>query len=1043
MGIIEFSVKRPVSVAMIMLAFAGLGIFCYFQLPVELFPKIEFPMVTVMTTYQGAGPEEVEQLITKEIEDEVSTVEGVKHLRSISQQGISIVMIEFYLETDVDVAAADVRDKVNIVRDTLPKEADDPVVQKLDFNAEPVMQLAVAAPRPLTEIFQMADRRIKDRVSTVPGVASVTIIGGEEREIHVLTDQQRLRANGLNITDVIATINAVNLESPGGQIQQNSREFTIQFKGKFYSLDEIRNAKIITAPEKNLYIRDIAEVKDAYKDIRDKVRASGNACVGMSIQKRSDGNTVKVVRHVKKEIEKLRSVLPADYKITIEDESATWIEGAISNVFETMQIGILLTAVVLFLFLHNFRSMFIVALSMPISVATVFVIMYVSGFTVNMMSMMGLAMTIGVLVDNSILVLENVTRRIDLGEKPADAAIVGTKEISIAVAATTLTNIVVFVPIAFMGGIVGRFFRDMGLTACISTVVSLIVSFMLTPTMAAHFLGSKKSRSRFITVENILEKIIAFVDLRLEKFKNMYANVLAKCLRHRWRTVITAVMALILCFIGVGRFIGFEFITSMDEGKFSIIMEMPTGTRLEETDAAVAQVEQVLEDPNILPELTGIYSSIGRTLGGRTTASSQSVNQAQLIVHVVDKNQRRQSTREIMDRLRPVIAAKQIPGAKIKILEEAEGPGGAPIQMEITADDVQDVKAFVAEGLTIIQQIPGVIDLDTDYRPGQPEVKIIPDRIKCEDAAVDSQYLARTVAAAFDGLLAGEYREGGFSYDIRIRNSKQSRKTIDDIDKLTVINNRGQLIPLPQIAAISYATGPSQLFRKNRQSLTTISCDATGISTGELAAEIVNQLKPLLEKYPGVSISFAGQIERMQESFVRLGIALIMAVCLTYMVIASLLESYVQPLIVMITVPLSLIGVLLALFLMGGTFSIFSIMAIVILVGLVVNNAIIVIDYIKTLRAEGAERTEAIIQAVKRRMRPLLMTNLTTIIALVPLALGRGWGGEMMSPMAMVQIGGLIVGGWLGLLVVPVLYTIFDDLTVYVQKITNKIFISQ
>ena len=1049
MSLISMSVHRPVLVAMLVIGLAGIGLFCYLQLPREMFPEVEFPVVTVVTSYLGAGPEEVEQLITKELEDEVSTVEGIKHLRGTSQQGLSLVIAEFYLDIDIDTATADVRDKVNVVRNALPEGADDPIVQKFDFGAQPVMWVAVSAPRSVREVYEMADERIKDRLSGVPGVASVEILGGEEREIHVLADQQRLRACGLSITDLAAAVGAANLETPGGQIQQNSREYNIRLRGKFSDLDAIRNLRIVVPGAKTVYLREVAEVRDFHKDIRDIVRSDGKTCVALSVQKRSDGNTVKVDAAVREQIKKLREILPADFEIRIMQEQASWITSSINNVFENMIIGIVLTAVALFLFLHTFRSVLIISLTMPISVVLTFILMYASGVTLNVMSLMGLAMTIGVLVNNAILVLENIVRYVQLDHPPDQAAIEGTSEIAIAVASTTLTNVVVFVPIAFMGGIIGQFFKDFGLTATIATVVSLFVSFTLAPTLAARLIRKAQvvapdpagQAGFFRSIRESLDRFAAWFDGVLENLKGLYGQGLGWCLRHRVVIVVGVLVLLFSAFALVGAgFIGAEFITPMDQGQFIISLEMPTGTRLEETDAAVSKLEAVVSDLNNLPEFESYFATVGRIIGGEGAGGGggQSVNRGQISMTLVDKDKRDDSTATIMNRLRPALAAANIPGAKIKLLESQEGGEGAPIQMEIVGPDTERCRQFAERAMVIISNpelVPGAIDVDTNYRLGQPEIRVIPDREKCRDIGIDSEFLAQVIRGAFDGLVVGEYRDGAYNYDIRVRNDEGSRRTVDDIGKLTVMNHEGRLVPLPQVARIVSTTGPSELFRKDRLSLVTVSCDSSGRSQGEVASNIRRRMAPLLEEFSDCNIFFGGEIEMMEESFGRLFTALIMAVCLTYILLASLLESFTQPLIIMFSLPLSLIGVFYALFLMGGTFSIFSIMSIVMLVGLVINNSIIVIDYINHLRQRGKERTAAILEAGTTRLRPILMANLTTVVALIPLALGRGWGGEMMAPMAMVQIGGLIAGGGMGLLIVPVIYTISDDFNSAVKRL--------
>ncbi len=1041
MNLIEISVKRPVLATMIMLALAGMGMFCYIQIPRELFPEIDMPVVTVMTVYEGAGPEEIEQLITKEIEDQISTVEGIKHIDSISQQGLSLVIIEFNLEIDVDVAAADVRAKVDVIRELLPEEAEDPITEKFDFNAQPILQLAITAPRPLKEVFFYADERVKDRLASVKDVASVDLIGGQEREIHILVNQQRLRSHGLSITHIIQTIAAANLESPGGYIRQNSREYNIRMKGKFQDLDEIRNMKVLlpAQSQRTVYLRDIARVEDAFKDMRDKARANGRAAVGVTIQKRADGNTVQVDKDVRQTIDGLlTNALPNDFSMDIINESASWITSSIQNVFTNIYTGIIMTAITLFLFLHTFRSVIIVSLAMPISVMATFLIMYLAGFTVNLMSMMGLAMTIGILVNNAILVLENITRYLQLGHKPQEAAYKGTSEIATAVASTTLTNVVVFVPIAFMGGIVGQFFKDFGLTATIATMVSLLISFSLTPMLGSLLLNKKVTSTEG---SSALDRFGRRWDGGLDYVRNLYGHMLHWCLGHRYVPVLVVVCFLVGAF-QLTRFIGGEFITPMDQGKFTLLVEMPTGTRLDETENAVRSMEKIIE--NKLGEkgsgyLISYFATIGRVLGGDVGGSSQAVNIAQIQVNIVDKTKRDVSTKAVMNSLRSILAAADIPGAKIKLLEEEAGGGsGAPIQMQIIGDDMDNIRAFADAAVAIMKdpcQVAGTVDVDTNYRLGQPEIRITPDKEKCLDRGVDTQYLSEVIAASFEGLIVSEYREGAYNYDIRVRNDEEYRRHVTDVNELTIMNDMGQLIALPELADIKVSTGPSQLYRKDRQSQITVSCSVAGRSPGEVVADIREAMKPVLEKYPNIHLFFAGETEMMEESFQRLGVAFIMAICLTYMLLASLMESFFQPFIILFALPLSLIGVFTALFLMGGTFSIFSIMSIIMLVGLVVNNNIIVIDYINTLRKKGMERNAAIIESGTTRLRPIIMANWTTVIALIPLALGLGWGGEMRAPMAMVMIGGLIANDWIGLLVGPVLYTFYDDILNFFRRL--------
>ena len=1027
MQLVKFSVRRPVLISMVILALSGMGLFCYTQLNSELFPKVDMPIVTVITTYPGAGPDEIEQLISREIEDEVSTIEGIKHINSVSSQGASFVVIEFYLEIDIDVAAADVRAKVDIVRDRLPEDADDPIVEKFNFTEAPVMELAMSAPRTLKEVYFWADEKVKNRLSNVPGVASVDIVGGQEREIHIITDQQRLRSSNVSMLDVVSAVKQANLELPGGFIRQDTKEYNVRVKGKFTSLDEIANMKVGLHSGRAVYLRDIAEIKDHYKDIRTMARADGQACVGISIQKRSDGNVVKVDHGVREKLKELETYLPADFEITVQNDQAPMVTSSIDNVFSNIVSAIIMTAIALFIFLHSMRSSVVISFSMPVSVLTTFIIMYLCGFTLNMLSLMGVAMTVGVLVNNSIFVLENIVRYLHMGHDPKMAADEGSSEIAVAVMASTLTNVVVFVPIAFMGGIVGQFFKDFGLAATFATLVSLFVSFTLAPMMSGRLLNYENTSSEG---PGIAKAFGRWFDRQFESLKETYANLLGWFLKNR----VLVILLTIVAFVFSSKVpIGFEFFTQMDQGRFVVLVEMPTGTLLSETDKAVAKIEESLRDEQELPELVQLYSTIGYTAGGSFGGSNENMNTGQINVKIKDRVERTRSTKQVMADLRTYLARVNVPGARIKLLE-SEGGGGTDVavQLDLLGDDIDHLRKFgneVFEAVNDPQRCPGAIDVDTNYRMGQPEIKIVPDRIKCRSYNIEPAYVAQSVMGNFEGLLAGEYRDGSFEYDIRVRGDYGSRDKIADVADYIIPLPAGGMVRLPDVAQIEYTTGPSQLFRRDRQGQVSITCDvAPGTTQGELAEIIEQQVKIIKLKYPDCSYAFSGEVEMMKESNQRMGIALVIAICLTFMLVASLLESIGQAVIIMFALPLSMIGVFLGLYLTGQTFSIFSIMSVIMLVGLVVNNSIVVLDHSNHLQKEkGMDCDQSLIESGRTRLRPILMANITTIIALIPLALGWGWGGEMRQSMAVVQIGGLITGGMLGLLVVPSIYSLTSD----------------
>ncbi|MBN1670705.1 MAG: efflux RND transporter permease subunit [Kiritimatiellae bacterium] len=1021
----DISIRRPVLATIVLLVVVILGAQSYVRLGVQLFPDIEFPAMAVVTTYLGAGPEEIERLISEPVEDALSTLDDVKYVQSTSAEGVSTVVVEFEMGTDVDIAANDVRDKVSLAERELPDDADKPTVLKFDPNAEPILRLAVSGDRSLAEVYELTDDKVRTVVQKVGGVASVDIIGGEDREIRVAVRQDRLDAYGIAIGQVIAAIGAANMEMPGGHVTRGAQEYAIRVLGEVHDLDDIRGIAI-PGTRGAVRIRDVATVADTVAEVRKMARSAGKPSVGVLILKQGDANTIEVGRGVRAGIAELTAgVLPADMKVEIITDTSVFIRDVVDEVKANIWQGILLTALALYLFLHNWRGTFIAALAMPAAVVGTLVPLYFAGYSINIMSMMGLAISVGILVNNSILVLENIYRYIDMGFAPADAASKGTADIAVAVASTTLTNIVVFLPIAFMESIVGMVFRQFAMTVVFATVLSLLISFTLTPMMAALLL-----RSKAVEQARLSERRAAFYarwDGVYQRLAASYGRLVAGVVRHPWLTILLAVGVFALVIAVIVPLIGKEFFPRADEGEFAIVVETDVSSSLEYTDAVIRRVEEICAAH--IPERERVFTSVGE-VSGEHGATSAGVNVGEVVVKLSDKTDRDRSTQQVMDALRPLLAA--VPGARFKLeARQMGGPGGGGIELEIRGEDIATLNAIARDAMTMLQggsvkgrtydPIAGAVDIDTDWRLGKQEVALRPKRERMRRLGVSIQTLAETVRAYYSGVVASEYREGDDEHDIRVLLSDEDRRSILGLCDCTVQGDGGRLVKLSEIVEPVRSIGPTQLSRKDREHMVKVKAGVTG----RAESEVSDPLQKRLDAYPlppGYRFSWGGEVEFRQREFPELANAAVLATVLTFLMLAGILESWRLPGLIMLSLPFSFAGVFLALFLRGLAINIFSLMGIVMLIGLVINNAIVIVDHVEAVRKEGVPLTEAIPRACAVRLRPILMANITTIVAMIPLALGIGAGGEYRAPMAIVQMGGMVGGGLLALVVTPAIY---------------------
>ncbi len=1016
----RMAVQKPVLTTMIVLSFVVLGFFSWQRLVIDMLPEIDFPYVTITTIYPGAGPGEVETQITKKIEDEVSTIADLKNLESISRENVSLVILEFELGVDVDIAAIEVKDKVDAIYAVFPDDVEPPIVVKFDINAFPIVDLAVSSPRPAEEVYLTTKNDIKDYLSRVSGVATIDIIGGREREIQVAVDKRLLKSYGLSLHEIVAAIAGENVNIPTGRITEERKEYTLRLLGEFSNLKELERIRI---PLENgsIPLESVATVIDGFKDRRDLARYNGEPTIQVSIQKRSGANTVEVSDGIFAAVDELRELLPPDYDLTVAKDNSWFIKDAVKDVTQNIFLGILLTTILLYLFLHNFRVTMVAAVAMPTSVIATFLLIDFAGFTLNILTLMALGITVGILVTNAIVVLENIIRHLRMGKTPADAAIDGTTEIALAVVASTLTNIVVFTPIAFMSGIVGQFFFQFGLTVVFATLFSLLVSFTLTPLLASRFFKSGKievdTSSGGTAIHHaprrigILDYFEAAWDRFYTALEELYKGSLTWALKHRFIVIAITTLTLVLSVFLLGQ-VGGEFMPTLDEALITITVEMPPGSTLDETDRALREVEAILSKE---PETVSTLVSAG--------GANQGVEEGTVILRVVVKSKRKLGITDYANSLSPKLAA--IPGAKVRIIvgEDEGGGGGGDISLELTGPDFDVLEALSQEIYDSVATVRGLSGIKSSVEEEKPELIFIPDRRELDRWGVSSAAIAMALRTGYEGEIASLYREADEEYDIRVRYNESERNNREAFFA-TEVQAGDFRVPLTQLGDIVVGSSPPEILRKNRQRLVRVDANVASSTLSELVAEIQNKLADV-ELPPAYHLNYGGLYEFQQESFASIFSALILAIILTYMVLAAVLESFIHPFTVMITLPLGLVGMAVALFLTGRTINIFSLMALVMLVGIVVNNAILLLDYTQVLRSKGMPRREALLEACPVRLRPIIIANLAIAIGMLPQALG-GAGSEFRAVMAIVTMGGVLVSAVFTLYVIPVTYDVLD-----------------
>jgi len=1013
------AVRRPVFVLMVISALMVLGLVSYTRLPVELTPDIQFPFVSVTVVYPGAGPEEVELLVAKPLEEQISSLPDVREVRSITGEGIVLVLVQFELGVSVDAAAADVRQRVDIARAGFPRDVEQPIVQKLDVGAMPVLNIGLSGSRSPRELRRIADDVVKPRLERVSGVAAVNVTGGRVREIRVEVDQERLRAFGLALSQIEDTLRAENLNMPGGKVTEDSREFLVRLAGQFTSLEEIADLRVLRRDGSTVRLGDVATVRDAEKDATQYTRLNGRDSVGITVQKQAGGNTVKVADGVRKAVAELRRTLPGDLTFAIAQDQSVFIRSSVADVQGNLLLGAILVAIVVFLFLHNVRSTLIIALAMPTAIIATYLPMFFAGFTINMMSLLGLAVSVGVLVDNAIVVTENINRHLDLDPTPQDAAREGSREIELAVMASSMTNVAVFVPIAFTSGIVGQFFRQFGLTVVFANLLSVLIAFTLTPMLSGRWLRRRNYAGTWRG--RLSDRWDAAYDVLVRR----YQGWLSWCLRHRGATLGLATLAFAASMALVASpLIGKEFFPVSDTGEFRVQLDMPQGSSLALADAAALKAEAILRQT---PEVKTVFTMVGASsLGfGYTTPGSQ---KADIFVSLVDRGERTRALAQIMDALRTEMAV--IPAAEVKISSTSGvGGGEAPVQVEISGPDQRRLADLAARVEEIVRTTPGVVNVDNSLALGKSEIQVTLDRARASRLGLNAAVVGTALRSAIEGSAVTRYRVGGDEFDITVRSRIEDRNAVERIGDLAVgTAPDGTAIRLRDVASLHETRGAASVQRKNRARLAVVSADLKERPLGAVIADIEKKTDALTLP-PGYEVFFGGEAQIQAESFRDLLTSLALAIVFVYMVMAAQFESLLHPLTVMFTLPLAAVGVFPLLLATRINVSIMSLLGIIMLTGIVVNNAIVFVDYVNQLRARGRSRWDALIEGGGVRMRPILMTSLTTILGGLPVALGLGTSGaEWRQPLGMAVLGGLLTSTFLTLLVIPVVYSLLDDL---------------
>jgi HAE1 family hydrophobic/amphiphilic exporter-1 len=1020
MTITELSIKRPTLVVVIFTVIGVLGLFSYYQLNYELLPKMSIPVITITTIYPGASPYEVENNITKNIEDAVSGIDKIDNVRATSFEGMSLVIIEFKQDANIDNVVQDASRKVNAIASKLPSTAKPPTVSKIAFDEIPVLRMGVTSQMNSRDFYQFLKDRIQPRISKIGGVAQVALSGGDEREIKVNLDANKVRAYGLSILQIMQTVRSANMDFPTGKVKDTDAQFVVRVAGKFNSIEDMRNLVVARSRQgSDIRLGDVAEVQDGIKDYTQINRINGVTSVGITVVKQSDANAVAVSKLVRAELLKIQD----EYKgegilFDIAQDGSTFTLDAANAVKEDLALAVLMVAIVMLLFLHSIRNSLIVLVAIPSSLIATFGFMYAMGFSLNLMSLLALSLVIGILVDDSIVVLENIYHHIEKGEEPRAASLIGRNEIGFAALSITMVDVVVFLPLSLVGGLVGNILRQYALVIVGATLTSLFVSFTVTPMLASRF--AKHER---LTNRTLLGKFALAFERYYHKFSDTYQKTLKWALVNKGKVaIITSVLFIMSLTLPALGLIGNEFMPQSDRGEFSVSLELAPGASIEQNNQTTLKVERLLSE---MPEIKKVFSGVGAQESGALSVSSN--NLTQMNVALVPKNKRTKSTAQVGEEIKAKVS--EIPGVKVFVnpIGIFGSANEASLQIAAYGTDNKDLVQAAGQIADVLRSVTGTTDIRLSSEASKPEMNIEIDRAKMAQFGLSVADVGSTLRIALTGDDESKFRDGNNEYDIRIQFDESDRSRTADIGSIAFVNSRGQQIELKQFATITQSSGPTRLERRDRIGVLYIKGETLGRPVGTIMEDFKKAVAKI-QLPVGVSISYLGQEKQRAEGFNSLFIAMGIGILFIYLIMVALYDSYVYPIVVLFSLPLAMIGAMAALAISGKALSIFSMLGIIMLMGLVAKNAILLVDRTNQTRLDrGLSVYEALLEAAQSRLRPILMTTATMIFGMMPIALSTASGSEWKSGLAWALIGGLTSSMFLTLLVIPVVYMKIDE----------------
>ncbi|SFG14950.1 hydrophobic/amphiphilic exporter-1, HAE1 family [Salegentibacter agarivorans] len=1028
MKLAEVSIKRP-SLVIVMLALLIIGgLFSYSQLNYELIPKFEVKVVTVMTPYPGASPAEVENTVSRKIEDAVSSLENIDKIQTSSFESLSVVTIQFNNEADVDFALNEAQRSINAIRSDLPDDIDEPSLSQFSVSDLPIMSLGVTADLSENELYDLIDQKIQPAFSRLNGVAQVNLVGGQEREIRVNLDPNRLQGYGLTVPMVQQIITASNLDFPTGNLTTRENTTLIRLAGKIQSVDELRNLTIASQNGQNIKLSDIAEIQDTQKEVEKIARINRENTILLQIQKQTDANAVAVSELVQENIIEIEQQY-ADQGVDINiasDDSVFTLEAA-NSVIKDLLIAIGLVAFVMLFFLHSYRNALIVMVAIPTSLIATFIGMWLLGYSLNLMSLLALSLVVGILVDDAIVVIENIHRHMEMGKNKVRAAYDGASEIGFTVTAITLVIVVVFLPIALSDGLVADIIRQFCVTVVIATLLSLLVSFTVVPWLFSRF-----GKLELISNKSFFGKIIHKFEKGLTWFTEEVTKILKWSLDNKVKTfvVVAGLFISSIALVAMG-YIGSNFFPSTDRGEFLVQLEIDKDASIEEANFITQKAENYLSQ---IPEVERLITTVGQSSSGGMGGAQATNNKSEVSVTLVDQSEREEKTSVIAARIKRDLEQNLVAADVTTVSVGLVGVEDAPLQMTITGNTFEEALAYAKAAEQALKTVDGATEIETSVEEGNPEISVNVNRDKMTSLGLNVATVGQTMRTAFSGNTDNKYRTGNNEYDINIIFDEASRNNIEDVQNIQFTNNNGELINLAQFADISYESGPSLLERYDRSPSVTISAQTVGKTLGAVAQEWEEKLADI-ERPKGVEWTWGGDMENQSEGFGTLGIALLAAIMLVYMIMVVLYDDFIKPFIVLFSIPLSFIGALWALALTDQSLNIFTILGIIMLIGLVAKNAILLVDFANHRLAHGEKIRTALIQANHARLRPILMTTIAMVFGMLPIALASGAAAEMNNGLAIVIIGGLLSSLFLTLVIVPVVYLIFVRLE---EKFSSK-----